>query len=141
MKKINSILVPVDGSRSSNNGLSFAFDFAKVMSAKILAIHVVNYAKGYDFPISAEIKKRHHELGEKIIRDANTKAKRNNIKFEGKISQGQNIGKEIIKFAKNKKVSHIVIGSRGPDPGTEVFLGSVANYVLHKTKIPITIVR
>jgi nucleotide-binding universal stress UspA family protein len=35
----------------------------------------------------------------------------------------------------------IVIGSHGPDPELEIFLGSVANHVIHKSKIPVTIVK
>ena len=69
------------------------------------------------------------------------KAKKEKIKLLGKIIKGENIGKEILKFSKNKKIDFIIIGSRGPDPGTESFFGSVANYVIHKSKIPTTIVK
>ncbi len=141
MKKINKILVPVDGSKAAIKGLSLALNIAKATGAEIFAIHVICYSNGYGFPVSSEMKKNHRDEAEKIILDAKNRAKKENVKFEGKISHGQNIGKEIIKFANSKKVSHIVIGSKGPDPGAEIFLGSVANYVLHKTKIPITIVR
>ena len=59
----------------------------------------------------------------------------------GKILKGENIGKTINDFLKNKKFDLIIIGSRGPDPSSEVFFGSVSNYLLHKSKIPITIVK
>jgi nucleotide-binding universal stress UspA family protein len=35
----------------------------------------------------------------------------------------------------------IIIGSRGPDSEYEIFLGSVANYVVSKSKIPVTVVK
>jgi nucleotide-binding universal stress UspA family protein len=35
----------------------------------------------------------------------------------------------------------IIIGSRGPDPEIEMFLGSVANYVVNKSKVPVTVVK
>ena len=51
------------------------------------------------------------------------------------------IGREILKYAIGRKMDLIIIGSRGPYPSSETFLGSVANYILHKSSIPITIVK
>jgi len=49
----------------------------------------------------------------------------------------------IVKFAhtKKNKFDLIVIGSRGMGSAKEIFLGSTSNYVLHKSKIPVLIVK
>ena len=38
-------------------------------------------------------------------------------------------------------IDMIVIGSGGPDPELGVFLGSVANHITNKSKIPVTVVK
>jgi nucleotide-binding universal stress UspA family protein len=35
----------------------------------------------------------------------------------------------------------IVIGARGRSRAKEIFLGSVSNYVVHKSKLPVLIVK
>ena len=141
MKKIKNILVPIDGSSTSQKGFNLALMLAKPMYAKIIAINVIRISDSFQFPVSSEIKQNHVKSAERIISDAQKIAKKEKIPFVGKIVNGDNIGREIIKFSKTKKSDLIIIGSRGPYPSSETFLGSVANYVLHKTSIPVTIVR
>jgi nucleotide-binding universal stress UspA family protein len=54
---------------------------------------------------------------------------------------GGHTGSEIINFAQKGKYDIIVIGARGISGVKETFLGSTSNYVLHKSKIPILIVK
>lgn len=140
MEKIKNILVPVDGSKASSRGFSLALNLARLTDAKITVLHVIRFSRDLNFPVSG-VKAKQQKGAEKIIEELKKKSKKKNIKFLGKIIKGKNIGKEIIKYSKTKKMDFIIIGSRGPDPGTESFFGSVANYVLHKSKIPITIVK
>jgi nucleotide-binding universal stress UspA family protein len=52
------------------------------------------------------------------------------------------IGYNIVKFAHGKeKFDMIVMGSRGRSSTKEVFFGSVSNYVIHTSKIPVLIVK
>jgi len=141
METLRNILVPLDGSKSSLKGLKFAITIANVTKARITGLNVVRYSLGFNFPVSSEIKKHHRQNSEQIIEDAKKISKKTNSNFVGKIIQGESIGKEIVKFAHTKKMDLIIIGSKGPDPRHEIFLGSVANFVLHKSKVPITIVR
>jgi len=141
LEKIKNILVPLDGSFTSQKGFKLALTLAKSLNAKITAINVIRFSNGFQFPVSSEIKQIHAKSAEKIISDAQKIAKKEKIPFIGKIVKADNIGGEIVKFSKTKKTDMIIIGSRGPYPGSETFLGSVANYVLHKTSIPITIVK
>ena len=141
MQKIKSILVPLDGSKISQKGLRLALTLAKSLDAEITGINVIRFSNGFQFPVSSEIKQIHVKNAEKIILEAQKTAKKEEIPFVGKIIKDSNIGNAIVKFAKNKKINFIIIGSRGPYPGSETFLGSVANYVLHKTNIPVTVVK
>ncbi len=141
MVKIKNILVPVDGSKTSLKGFDLALTLAKLTDAKVTALHVIRISQDFNFPVSSEIKAKHNQSAERIIEQVKKKAKKEKIKLLGKIIRGENIGKEILKFSRNKKIDFIIIGSKGPDPGTESFFGSVANYVVHKSKIPTTIVK
>ena len=58
--------------------------------------------------------------------------------FKSKIIFGSPIV-EIIDMAKGFDI--IVIGSRGQSGLKEIFLGSVANAVVHKSKIPVLVIK
>ena len=48
---------------------------------------------------------------------------------------------KLSKFAKKGKYDMIVIGARGMGGAKEAFLGSTSNYVMHKTKVPVLVVK
>jgi len=60
--------------------------------------------------------------------------------FYEKILHGDE-GTKIVKFAHDKNLDVIVIGSRGMGSMQEFFLGSTSNYVMHQSKIPVLIVK
>ena len=77
----------------------------------------------------------------KIMENAKTLAAQNGIVFKEKMMRGE-IGYNIIKLAHGKgNYDMIVIGSRGRSSTKEMFFGSVSNYVIHTSKIPVVIVK
>jgi nucleotide-binding universal stress UspA family protein len=58
------------------------------------------------------------------------------------IMEGQP-GLDVIRVAHNKKnkVDLIVVGSRGRGSAKEIFFGSTSNYILHKAKMPVIVVK
>jgi nucleotide-binding universal stress UspA family protein len=75
------------------------------------------------------------------MEDASRRVKKSGVSFDKVIRTNEHIGGEIVKFAQDKKFDIIVIGSRGPSPIGEIFIGSVANYVLHRSKVPVLLVK
>ena len=67
-------------------------------------------------------------------------AAQNGILFYDKVVYGDE-GPKITNFAENKSYDIIIIGSRGMSSLKEAFLGSTSNFVLHKSKIPVLIVK
>ena len=65
----------------------------------------------------------------------------NRIAFKEKMVRGE-IRYNIIKIAHGKdNFDMIVIDSRGRSSAKEMFFGSVSNYVIHTSKIPVVIVK
>lgn len=151
-KPIKKILVPLDGTKNSLKALKEAINLARFTNSQIIGMYVIpNDISSLPLvdilqPLStlkpAGFQKRIYRHGKMVIENAKEICLQNKIKFSGQIIKG-NPGYDIVKFSnmKTNKISLIVIGSRGKGPTTEIFLGSVSNYVIHKAKSPVMIVK
>jgi nucleotide-binding universal stress UspA family protein len=137
LKTIRKILVPLDGSKHSQRALELAIAISSDKNTTITGLHVIR------FPIisKSKIKDQYRKIAVKIIGHATKMAKKDGVSFNGKIGSNGYVGKQIVRAAQDGKFDVIVMGSRGPNPIAEMFLGSVANYVLNKSKIPVLIVK
>ena len=137
---IKKILVPLDGSKNSFRGLDRAIQMARDCHATITGLYVVGLVRPRpDEPISS-LEKMLLEHAHKIMKKAKLKAAKQGILFFDRISYGDE-DKRIVEIASKKDFDLIVIGSRGMSSAKEIFLGSVSNSVLHKSKKPVLIVK
>jgi len=139
-KKIKKILVPLDGSKNSLRGLDEAIYLARQCKAVITGLYVVpmyprNLADAF-MPYQIHLTKDAKLFMEK----AKKLCAKKGVMFKYKVEIGSPTN-EIEYFAKNKKFDIIVIGSRGQSGIKEAFLGSVANTVVHKSKVPVLVVK
>ncbi len=134
---IKRILVPLDGSKNSVRGLEHAIILARNCKATILGIFVIE-----NFPNRSDKypEKKVLEKAEKFLEKAKVRAAKKGILLESKISFGA-ASETIVKFATARRFDLIVIGSRGNSGLKEIFLGSVSNHVVHKSKIPVVLVK
>jgi len=139
MQNIKKILVPMDGSKNSMRGLDEAIYLARQCHAIITGLYVVPISNSTDSQIS-NLEKYLLNNASKFMSKAKTHAAQNGILFNNVIVHG-NEGPKIISYADTKSYDIIVIGSRGMGSIKEMFLGSTSNYVLHKSKIPVLIVK
>jgi len=147
---IRKILVPLDGSRNSYRGLDEAISLVKQCTrwissgkmASIIGIYVKDMPGIYALHPIGSISSAVGKEGKRIIAQARTKCAKKGITFHGKIFGGDPPS-DIIRFAHNKRngISIIVIGVRGRGTLKGIFLGSVSNYVIHKSKIPVLVVK
>ncbi len=74
---------------------------------------------------------------------AEKKAERNKVKFEGVVIGGHSSGTDLTTFANNpaNRIDQVFIGSRGMGFPKELFFGTTSNFVLHKAKAPVTVVK
>lgn len=135
------ILVPLDGSPNSIRGLNEAISLARQSEATITGIHVMpNFS-----PRVAKILRSYRvelaKKAEKIMSHARTSAARHGVPFEQKVASSGDVVKTISGYAKSSKSNIIVIGSRGEGAPHAEYLGSVANGIIHSSKVPVLVVK
>ncbi len=138
--KIRKILVPLDGSSNSFRGLDVAIHMARQCHATITGLYVAEIVKpGIGEPVSS-LEKILLDHAQKIMKKAKLKATKKGILFFDRVSYGDE-EKRIVDVAEKKNFDLIVIGSRGMGAVKEFFFGSTSNYVMHKSKKPVLIVK
>jgi nucleotide-binding universal stress UspA family protein len=138
------IMVCLDGSKNSLRGLDAAILFAKQSDAMIIGVHSDTSFSAFSAvraPLLPE-EKWANEV-RRLMSTAERKAEKNEIKFDGVVIGGHSSGIDLTTFANNpaNKIDQIVMGSRGMGFPKELFFGSTSNFVLHKAKAPVTIVK
>jgi nucleotide-binding universal stress UspA family protein len=139
-KKIKKILVPLDGSKNSMRGLDNAIFIARACHATVTGIYILPvYPRNL---VDAVIPYFMHPEKEakKFLADAKKRAAQKGILFKSKIVWGSPTC-EIQDMVKAKKFDLVVIGARGMGSLKEIFLGSVSNAIVHKSKIPVMVVK
>ena len=139
-KNIKKILVPLDGSKNSMRGLDEAIYLARQCHATITGLYVIPiYPRNFTdviMPYQIHLTKS----AKKFMQSAKTICAQKGILFKSKIIFGSPT-EEINEIARNKEFDIIVIGSRGQSGLKEAFLGSVANSIVHKSKVPVLVIK
>jgi nucleotide-binding universal stress UspA family protein len=138
--EIKKILVPIDNSPNSIRGLKKAVYLARQCGASITAFHVLELPVLSVIHISNAMLENGIKKADKIISKSIKLSDKEEIGVDYKTTSGRP-GPEIVKFAEKNKFDLIVIGARGLGSGKELLLGSVSSYVIHKSKIPVFLVR
>lgn len=139
--KIRKILVSLDGSKNSLKGLEHAIYLARQCQATITGLCVVPIYPPIAMPgISTSFKSKMTKDAKKFLDEAKTRAAQNGIIFIEKIIQGIPT-EDVVNFANKNKFDLVVVGHRGHSSVRELFLGSVANSTVHKSKIPVLVVK
>ena len=137
---IKKILVPLDGSQNSYRGLEEAIYLARSCKASITGLYVIGLVlPSKNAPLSS-VERFLLEQAAKFMARAKKHAAKHGILFFDKVLYGYE-GQQIVSYAKKNNFDIIIVGSRGRSVAKEVFLGSTSNYVLHKSAIPVLIVK
>ncbi|HEY7367091.1 MAG TPA: universal stress protein [Nitrosopumilaceae archaeon] len=152
-KQIRNILVPLDGSQNSIRGLDVAIYVARQCHAIVTGIYIMPISIIATVPSSTpfyststipsfNIIKKLKDDAKRFLESAKVRAAQRGIMLKTVIMEGQP-GLDVIRVAHNKKnkVDLIVVGSRGRGSAKELFFGSTSNYILHKAKMPVIVVK
>lgn len=138
------ILVPLDGSKNSLRALDKAIELSKQCRATIVGLHVVTNVGLFTAVHAVKIpEEKWTKKTKSFMSIASQKSKLNQVPFEATVIPGNNAGYDIVLFGNGKrnKIDLIMIGARGISFAREIFLGSTSHFVLHKSKVPVTIVK
>jgi nucleotide-binding universal stress UspA family protein len=139
-QRIKKILVPIDGSTGSFKALNEAIYLARqchgtITGLCVIPIYMINLGR-----LLTPLKNQSQKEAKKFMSEAKKQCAKNGIMFSEKLIYG-NQAWEITEFASYRKFDLIVIGSRGLGRVKESFLGSVVNTVVHKSKVPVLVVK
>jgi nucleotide-binding universal stress UspA family protein len=129
------VLVPIDGSKHSTEGLRVASHFAKANKAKIFILTVIPSVADIDLELSASDRDRLLESlkrrGEDLLAKAKDQMKTHGVTdINTVLATADSPAQEIVSFAEKEKIDLIVIGSKGKSATARFLLGSVASKVV-----------
>lgn len=138
------ILVPVDGSPTSMQGLDEAIKLAKLTGASLRLVHVVDqltFATGYE-TYTADLVGMLREGGQKILVDAKARAHAAGIDASDFLCDtfGSRVCDIVVDQAKDWAADLIVIGSHGRRGMSRLILGSDAEQVVRVARVPVLLV-
>lgn len=135
----NKILVPIDGSKESYRALDSALELASIADAKITVLHVIPKTV-IGGPRTKRLQEDFTTDGKALLKNASNRALKRNIKIQTKLGSGSP-GIETINLAESGKFDHIFMSSTGSGSAAGQMLGSVSNYVLQKSKVPVYLIK
>ena len=151
----NKILVALDQSPASQTVFESALSLAKLTGSQLMLLHVLSI-DAEDSPLSSapvtmsynpEKIEQYEQEWEQFVTQGLEKLKslvrsasEQGVKAEFTQIQGDP-GRVICQSAKNWEADLIVMGRRGHSQLKEIFLGSVSNYVLHRSHCSVHIVQ
>jgi nucleotide-binding universal stress UspA family protein len=140
----DNILVPFDGSPLSERALEHTLE--KFPSALITAIYVINPIESViaveagGLPVAEEW----HDNAQEQANMVHAAAKEQAANHEVELSTHTVVGRparEILEYAEEHDIDQIIMGSHSRDWVERAILGSVAETVMRRASIPVTIVR
>ncbi len=142
------ILVPVDGSTTSNAGLDEAVMLAKPTGAHLRLVHVVDEmpfalsAEGYS-AMSSDVLGRLKEAGEELLAQSRARVAEQGIpvdavlldRIDGRLSE------HVVAQTKEWGADLIVLGTHGRRGVQRMLLGSDAEQIIRSATVPVLLVR
>ncbi len=133
------ILVALDDAGESKKGMEKAIYIAKLSGAKITGVNVIVVAP----TLAAAVTDYRYFLTKKaqeMLDSVKESCEKQGVQFASKILDGSPASK-ISEFAEEEKVDLVIVGSRGLGGIKEAILGSVANSIMHKSKVSVLVVK
>ena len=142
------ILVPIDGSLTSNRGLNEAIKLARDQGAKLRLFHLVDEYVGVSgaegvMVDTSDLLESLRQGGKKIIEKAEALARRNGVTPESVMleSFGGRAADFIVEQADKWKADLIVLGTHGRRGVKRLVMGSDAEQVVRTARVPVLLVR
>ncbi|MEO6319292.1 MAG: universal stress protein [Polaromonas sp.] len=148
MSSYHQILVPVDGSPTSEKALDEAIRLAQLNGARLRLVHVVdelNYVNGFDPAMNYlnDILPLMRISGEKLLAYGCKKAQGEGVEADSVlIDEGPGrLFEHVAEQARRAKADLIVVGSHGRRGIGRLLLGSDAEQIVRHAPVPVLVIR
>ncbi|MCS5709988.1 universal stress protein [Candidatus Berkiella aquae] len=141
------ILVAIDGSNPAKAALSQAIALASVHDAKLVIIHVIDFAGisgGFKHLRNDSLNDMVCNQAEKVLAQAKQQAQKKKINAQTILIElndyQEQIAEKILAQAITSRAQLLVMGTQGLRGLVRIVLGSVTDYVIRHSSIPVLIV-
>jgi nucleotide-binding universal stress UspA family protein len=141
---VTRALVPIDGSEQAEAACNLVFE--EFPDATLVLLHVINpaeasYGAQASVPsFSEEWYNDEKERAKGMFADIEADAREYGVDVEGVVEVGKP-SHVIVDYAEENDIDHIVMGSHGREGVSRILLGSVAETVMRRSPVPVTVVR
>ena len=137
-----AILVAYDGSEPAQKAVEYAV--REHPGEELILLRVVELADGYtDAGISLfqeSLKERRKEAATELSEDVLELLDTETVEYDTETVVGDP-AREIVAYAEEHDVDHVIVGSHGRKGVSRVLLGSVAEKIVRRAPVPVTVVR
>lgn len=142
------MLVPLDGSETSNKALVAALELARQCGGRVRLVHVIEemaYLSGFDQygGYSGELIGVMRENGQKILDDGMAIAQSAGVEADQMLFDklGERLGEVVSDAAKRWNADLIVVGTHGRRGIGRVLMGSGAEQIIRLAPVPVLVIR
>lgn len=138
------ILIPIDGSPTSNKALVAALELAREGSGRVRVVHAFDelaFMSGYEY--SGEALKAAREQARKALDTALDNVKSAGVEGDSRLLEipGKRLGEVVAQEVSDWQADLVVIGTHGRRGLSRVLLGSGAESVIRLATVPVLVVR
>jgi nucleotide-binding universal stress UspA family protein len=141
MSLFKKILIPTDGSEYTKAAIGKGLELAKLMSADVTALYVVDQTSFINFPMDSTIVSVYSLLekeGKDAVEYVKAEGAKTGVKVDAIVEEGSPVRK-IVEASRAHDL--IVMGTLGRTGMSKILLGSVAERVVRYAHCPVLIVR
>ena len=140
-----NVLLPVDGSDCSDRAVDFVIQKLAArgggLELHLLTVHApIPYARAVSVIGNDKVEQYYHDEGEETLKSARAKLDAAKVKYQHHIVVGDP-ATVISRFAAEKKVDQVVMGTHGRGSVGRVLMGSITSKVVHACAVPVLLVK
>ena len=138
------ILVPVDGSATSDKALAAALRMARESDGRLKLLHAVDemaYMGGYEY--AGDLAEFARENGKKVLAAGLAASAAAGVQAESELvdTVGQRLGDTVAQQATQWPADLVVVGTHGRRGFGRVLLGSGAEQIIRSAPVPVLVIR
>lgn len=137
-----AVLIAYDGSDPAQEAVEYAV--AEHPDEELVLLHVVEAASGsLDATVNLiqkALKDRREEVEADFVEEVTALLEGADVEYTTEIVVGDPV-REIVAYAEENEIDHIVVGNHGRKGAARVFLGNVAEKVVRRSPVTVTVVR